>query len=67
MNDNFVIIIKKLNLKPGISSKDSYLDFFHDHIGMKKIKGIFPKIVANTFKFEPVTKDDIKIKCRNSM
>ena len=67
MNDHFVIIIKKLSLKPGISSKDSYLDFFRDHIGIKKIKEIFPKIVPNTFKSEPVTKDDIKVKYRNSM
>ena len=60
MNEHFVSIAKKLSLKPSISSKDSDSDFFHDHISMKKMEEIYPEIVPNSFKFEPVTKDDIK-------
>ena len=60
MNEHFVSIAKTLSLKPSISSKDSDSDFFHDHISMKKMKEIYPEIVPNSFKFEPVTKDDIK-------
>ena len=47
-------------MKPSISSKDTDSDFFHDRISIKKIKEIYPEIVLNSFKFEPVTKDDIK-------
>ena len=60
MNDHFFSITKKLSLKPSISSKDSNSDIFHDHISIKIIKEIYPEIVPNSFKFEPVTKDDIK-------
>ena len=60
MNEHFVSITKKLSLKVSISSKHSNSDFFHDHISMKKIKEIYPEIVPNSFKFETVTKDDIK-------
>ena len=60
MNEHFVSITKKLSLKPSISSKNSNSDVFHDHISIKKIKEIYPEIVPNSFKFEPVTKDDIK-------
>ena len=60
MNDHFFSITKKLSLKPSISSKDSNSDIFHDHISIKNIKEIYPEIVPNSFKFEPVTKDDIK-------
>ena len=48
-------------------AKDSNSDFFHDHISLKKIKEIYSEIVPNSFSFEPVTKDDIKMKYRNSM
>ena len=67
MNEHFVSTTKKLSKKPSISSKDSDSDFFHDHISIKKIKEIYPEIVPNIFKFEPVTKGDIKMKYRNSM
>ena len=60
LNEHFVSITKKLSLKHIISSKDSNSDFFHDHISIKQIKEIYPEIVPNSFKFEPVTKDDIK-------
>ena len=60
MNDHFVSITKKLSLKSSISSKDSNSEFFHDHISVKEIKEIYPKIVLNSFKFEPVIKDNIK-------
>ena len=60
MNEHFVSITKKLSLKPSISSKNSNSDVFHDHISIKKIKEIYPEIVPNSFKFEPVTKGDIK-------
>ena len=39
---------------------NTLLRFFHDHISIKKIKEIYPEIVPNSFKFEPVTKDNIK-------
>ena len=39
---------------------NTQLRFFHDHISTKKIKEIYPEIVPNNFKFEPVTKDNIK-------
>ena len=65
MSEHFVSITKKLSLKPSISSKDSNSDFFHDHISIKKIKEIYPEIVPNSFKFEPVTKDDIKNEIQN--
>ena len=42
-------------LKPSISSKDPDSDFFHGRINIKKIKEIYPEIVGNSFKFEPVT------------
>ena len=51
---------KKLSLKPSIFSKISNSDVFHDQISIKKIKEIYPEIVPNSFKFEPVTKDNIK-------
>ena len=38
-----------------------FCQHFHDHISIKKIKEIYPEIVTNSFKFEPVTKDNIKI------
>ena len=60
MNEHFVSITEKLSLKSSISSKDSDSDFFHDRLSTKKIKEIYPEIVPNSFKFEPVTKDDIK-------
>ena len=60
VSEHFVGITKKLILKPSISSKDSDSDFLHDHISIKKIKEIYPEIVPNSFKFELVTKDDIK-------
>ena len=65
MNDHFVSITKKLSLKPSIFSKNSKSDIFHDHIIIKKIKEIYPEIVPNSFKFEPVTKDDIKNEIQN--
>ena len=60
MNEHFFSITENLILEPSNSSKDSDSDFFHDHISIKKIKVIYPEIVPNSFKFEPVTKDDIK-------
>ena len=60
MNKHFVSITKELSLKPSISSKNSNLDVFHDHISIKKIKEIYPEIVPSSFKFTPVTKGDIK-------
>ena len=60
MNEHFVSITKKLSLKPSISLTDSNSDVFHDHISIKKIKEIYPEIVPNSFKIEPVTTDDIK-------
>ena len=39
---------------------NTLLRFFHDHISTEKIKEIYPEIVPNSFKFEPVTKDNIK-------
>ena len=56
---------KKLSLKPSISWKDSNSDFFHDHISVKKIKEFYPEIVPTSFKFEPVTKDDMKNEIQN--
>ena len=35
MNEHFVTIIKKLSLKPRVSSKGSDSAFFHDHISIK--------------------------------
>ena len=67
MNEHFASITKTLRLKPIISSKNSDSDFFYDHISLKKIKEIYPEIVPNSCKFESVTKDDIKMKYRNSM
>ena len=55
-----ILLALQIGLKPSISSKDCDLDFFHDHISTKKIKEIYPQIVPNSFKFESVTKDDIK-------
>ena len=60
MNEHFVTITKKLSSKPSISSKDSHLDFLHDHVSVENIKEIYPKIDPNSFKSEPVTKNDIK-------
>ena len=60
INEHFVSITKKLSLKPIISSKDSNIDIFNDHISIKKIKKIYAEILPNSLKFEPVTKDDIK-------
>ena len=65
MNEHFVSITKKLNLNPTISSKKSNSDVFHDQVNMKKIKEIYPEIVPNSFKFEPVTTDDIKNETQN--
>ena len=65
MNENFVSITKRLSLNPSTSSKNSNSDVFHDHISIKKIKENYPEIVPNSFKFEPVTKDDIKIEIQN--
>ena len=65
MNEHFVSITKKLSLKPSISLTDSNSDVFHDHISIKKIKEIYPEIVPNSFKFEPVTKGDIKNEIQN--
>ena len=62
MNEHFVSITKKLSLKPKNFSKNSNSDVSNDHISIKKIKEIYPEIVPNSFKFEPVTKDDIKKK-----
>ena len=58
--EHFVTITKELSSKPSISSKDSDLDFLHDHISVKNIKEIYPKIDPNSFTSEPVTKNDIK-------
>ena len=61
MNEHFVRITKKVSLKTSISSKRLWFRFFfHDHISIKKIKEIYPEIVTNSFKFEPVTKDNIE-------
>ena len=60
MKEHFVTITKKLSSKPSISPKDSDLHFLHDHISVKNIKEIYPKIDPNSFKSEPVTKNDIK-------
>ena len=57
MNEHFVSITKKLSLKPSISPKNSDADVFHDHISIKKFKEIYPEIVPNSFKSEPVTID----------
>ena len=57
---HFISITKKLSLKPSISPKDSNSYFFHDHTSIKKIKEIYPELVPNSFKFEPITKDLIK-------
>ena len=65
MNEHFVSITKKLSLKPSISPKNSDADVFHDHISIKKFKEIYPEIVPNSFKSEPVTKDDIKNEIQN--
>ena len=65
MNENFVSITKRLSLNPSTSSKNSNSDVFHDHISIKRIKENYPEIVPNSFKFEPVTKDDIKIEIQN--
>ena len=65
MNEHFVSISKKLNLKPSISSKNSNLGVFHDSISIKKIKEIYLEIAPNSFKFKPVTKDDIKNEIQN--
>ena len=65
MNEHFVSIAKKLSLKPSIPSKDSNSDFFHGHIGINKIKEIYPEIALNSFKFEPVTKEYIKNEIQN--
>ena len=45
MNGHFFSITRKLSLKPSVSSKESDSDFFHDHISIKKIKGIYPELV----------------------
>ena len=60
MNELSVSITKKLSLKPSISLEDSDSDLFHNLFSIKKIKEIYPEIVPNSFKFKPVTKDDIK-------
>ena len=60
VNEHFVSITKNLSSKASISSKDCDSYFFHDHIIIKKIKEIYYKIILNSFKFDPVTKDDIK-------
>ena len=53
--------LKKVKFKSQYFLKNSNSDFFfQDHITIKKIKEIYPEIVRNSFKFEPVTKDDIK-------
>ena len=65
MNEHFVSIAKKLSLKPSISLKNFNSDVFHDHISIKKIKDIYPEIVPNSFKFGPVTKDDITNEIQN--
>ena len=58
---------KKGKFKSSISSKEYDSDFFHDQISIKKIEYIFLEIVTNSLKFEPVTKDNIKMKYRKSM
>ena len=63
MKDYFVIITKKLSLKPIISSKDLDLDFSWSY-HHKKIKEIYPKIITNSCKFESVTKDNVKHEIR---
>ena len=65
MNEHFVSITKKLSLKPSICSKNSNSRVFHDHISIKKVKEIYPEIVSSSFKFKPVTKDDIKNDIQN--
>ena len=65
MNEHFVSITKKLSLKPSISLKNSNSDIFNDHISIKKFKEIYPEIVANSFKFGSVTKDNIKYQIQN--
>ena len=65
MNENFISITKKLSLNPSISLKNLTSDVFHDHISIKKIKENYSEIVLNSFKFEPVTKDDIKNEIQN--
>ena len=62
MNEHFVSITK-----PSICSKNSNSRVFHDHISIKKVKEIYPEIVPSSFKFKPVTKDDIKMTYRISM
>ena len=65
MNEYFVSITKRLSLNPSISSRNFNSDVFHDYISIKKIKESYPEIVPNSFKFEPVTKDDIKNEIQN--
>ena len=67
MNECFVSIIEKLSLKAGIPSRDSDSDFFHNYISTKKINEFYPEIVSNSFKSQPVTKYNVKMKYRNSM
>ena len=65
MNEHFISITKKLSLKSSTLSKNFNSDVFHDHINIKRIKEIHPEIVPKSFKFKPVTKDDIKNEIQN--
>ena len=45
-----------------------FVNFCHDHTSsIRKMKEIYPKIIPNSFKFEPINKGDIKMKYRNSI
>ena len=57
MNERFVSITKKLSFRPSISSKGSNsIFFFHDHISIKRMKEIYPKIVPNSLSLNQLLK-----------
>ena len=66
MNNFFINITKKLNLKP---HKDSSLTDINgitsnldNHISIKIIKQSFPNIVSGDFNFQKVSREDLKKK-----
>ena len=64
MNNYFINITRRLNLKPYTASNtidiEQIISAFNNHVNIKKIRDVFPEIRSYNFEFIKFTEESVK-------
>ena len=64
MNNYFINITRRLNLKPYTASNtidiEQIISAFNNHVNIKKIRDVFPEISSHNFEFIKFTEESVK-------